>query len=518
MNISSYDILQEIANYDNAGLTNFLNILPDPDIILLKKREDARILRDIETDDQVTQSVINRKYRVLLNENYTVKVGVVGEETPTIQAEKVHKMILEDLENIVMYDTISSLLDAVFYGYSVLEIIWEIKDNFYRIKNIIPRPYYWFAFDKDNNLIFRGENIRQDKVPFGKFIMARHFPTFENPYGLRLLSRCLWSVAFKKGGVKFFARFLEKYGMPFVIANAVQGASRQEKENMAKDLYNMVQDAVAVLPAGAEVQLHSATTNQADIFNSYIDRWDKSIAKIIQGQTLTSDIGDTGSFAAANTHKSVSDDIARADMMMVTSSFNELFWIYTKINFGSDIKAPTFSYIDSEDLTQRAELDTKLYSMGVRFNDEYIEQTYGIDKKYFTVQETQAGFPAFANKLEGGNSAFPLSTFPHRQGSHFADTCSAAFHQKEINFAKDNMDTPNNDFKVLDMQIDKNIKLLADKLNIKTDIIKDIINTSDDLDDMADKLAYINMEYDDIKNLLQNIFTNSSLMGASNGK
>lgn len=37
MNSSSYDILQEIANYDNAGLTNFLNILPDPDIILLKK-------------------------------------------------------------------------------------------------------------------------------------------------------------------------------------------------------------------------------------------------------------------------------------------------------------------------------------------------------------------------------------------------------------------------------------------------------------------------------------------------
>lgn len=461
----------------------------------------------------MTQSIINRKYRILLNENWSIKVGVVGEETPTIQAEKVHKMILEDLENIVMYDTISSLLDAVFYGYSVLEIIWEIRDNFYRIKNIIPRPYYWFAFDKDNNLIFRGENIRRDKVPFGKFIMARHFPTFENPYGLRLLSRCLWFVAFKKGGVKFFARFLEKYGMPFVVANAVQGASRQEKENMAKYLYNMVQDAVAVLPAGAEVQLHSATTNQADIFNSYIDRWDKSIAKIIQGQTLTSDIGDVGSFAASATHKSVSDDIARADMMMVTSSLNELFWIYTKINFGDNVKAPTFSYIDSEDLTQRAELDTKLYSMGVRFNDEYIEQTYGIDKKYFTVQETQAGFPAFANKLEVGNS-----TFPHWQGSNFADTRSAAFHQKEINFAKDNMDTPNNDFKVLDMQIDTHIKLLADKLNIKTDAIKDIINTSDDLDDMADKLANINMEYDDIKNLLQNIFINSSLMGASNGK
>ena len=497
MNESSYNILQEIASFDNAGFISFLNILPDPDIVLLKKGEEAKILKDIETDDQVTQSIINRKYRVLLNENYAVKAGIVGENNVSPQAELVHKMIMEDLENVVMYDIISALLDACFYGYSVLEIIWEIRNNHYRIKNIIPRPYYWFGFNKDGELIFRGENIKEEKVPYGKFIMSRHFPSYENPYGLRLLSRCLWSVAFKKGGVKFFARFLEKYGMPFVVANAVAGASRQEKEIMARDLYAMVQDAVAVLPAGAEVQLHSATANQADIFNSYIDRWDKSIAKILQGQTLTSDIGETGSYAAANTHKSVSDDIARADMMMVTSSLNELFWIYTKLNFGDSVPAPNFSYIDNEDLHLRAELDSKLYNMGVRFNDEYIEQVYGVEKKFFTVQEIQAGFPSFSSQDSSG-----FATQNDKMGSATQNN-------------KDNLNKSNADFIELDKQADNNIKALADKLNLKISDIKDIINSANDLDEIADKLSELNIDYDDVVKLMENIFTNSALFGAS---
>lgn len=500
MNNSSYSILQEIASFDNAGFISFLNILPDPDIVLLKKGEEAKILKDIETDDQVTQSIINRKYRVLLNENYAVKAGIVGENNVSPQAELVHKMIMEDLENVVMYDIISALLDACFYGYSVLEIIWEIRNNHYRIKNIIPRPYYWFGFNKDGELIFRGENIKEEKVPYGKFIMSRHFPSYENPYGLRLLSRCLWSVAFKKGGVKFFARFLEKYGMPFVVANAVAGASRQEKEIMARDLYAMVQDAVAVLPAGAEVQLHSATANQADIFNSYIDRWDKSIAKILQGQTLTSDIGDTGSYAAANTHKSVSDDIARADMMMVTSSLNELFWIYTKLNFGENVPAPNFSYIDNEDLHLRAELDSKLYNMGVRFNDEYIEQVYGVEKKFFTVQENNGiNYPAFANGDKNIDSSLSLRMIKK---------------EKEQNY-KDIINNSNADFIELDKQADNNIKALADKLNLKISDIKDIINSANDLDEIADKLSELNIDYDDVVKLMENIFTNSALFGAS---
>lgn len=479
MDIDYKELLQEIATFENAGIASFLDILPDPDIVLLKRGEDGRVLDDIASDEQVTQCMINRKYRVLLNERYAFKPGVAGGGQVDARGKLAHKMFLEDLENTVIYNVFSSLLDAPFYGYSVLEIIWEARDGFYRIKDIIPRPHEWFAFNDDGRLIFRGDtNYAGVTVPKSKFIISRHFPTFKNPYGLRLLSRCLWPVAFKKGGVRFLARFLEKFGMPWVIANAPDGATAEQKAEMARNLFSMVQDAVGVIPKGATVQLHSATTNQADIFEVYIDRWDKAISKVLMGQTLTADIGDGGSFAASKTHKDVGDDMAAADRLMITSSMNELAWIYTQVNFG-DIPAPTFSYIDDEDLTARADLDKKLYDMGVSFNAEYVEQIYGIDKKYFTVREPQQ---------------FPVPAF------------ASVSKDEDATVVTDNQNT-------LDSAAQTSASLLAEKANISLKVLEKTIKGAESIEELEDALIDLKLDPTEISNILKNVLTNASLFG-----
>ena len=81
--------------------------------------------------------------------------------------------------------------------------------------------------------------------------------------------------------------------------------------------------------------------------------------------------------------------------------------------------------------------------------------------------------------------------------------------------ASDNLNKSNADFIELDKQADNNIKALADKLNLKISDIKDIINSANDLDEIADKLSELNIDYDDVVKLMENIFTNSALFGAS---
>jgi phage gp29-like protein len=100
-----------------------------------------------------------------------------------------------------------------------VEILWASGDSSLRIADLIGKPVRWFGFDTDNHPRFRsaGNPWLGEELPFGKFVFARHFPTYDNPYGLRLLSRCFWPAAFKKGGIKFWVTLAEKYGMPFML-------------------------------------------------------------------------------------------------------------------------------------------------------------------------------------------------------------------------------------------------------------------------------------------------------------
>jgi phage gp29-like protein len=155
------------------------------------------------------------------------------------------------------------------------------------------------------------------------------------------------------------------------------------------------------------VQLLTAGTVGTDIYERYLSRWDAAISKVIMGQTLTAELsGDTGSFAASKTHMDVAEDIAESDRMIVTQAMNELAWIYMQIN-APNTAAPVFEYETPEDLSSRADLDTKLYNIGVEFTAEYIEKTYGIDKTMFNVvpkaQNAAGGMLGFAAPEENSD-------------------------------------------------------------------------------------------------------------------
>ena len=221
-------------------------------------------------------------------------------------------------------------------------------------------------------------------MPEGKFIVPRHFPTYKNPYGLRLLSRCLWPVAFKRGGVRFYTRFLERYGMPWPVGKAPQGAQRKDKEAMAADLAAMVRDAVAVVPYGAEVQLVESKGTAGEQYEAYLRRWDKAILKVIMGQTLTAEMDGQGSRAASQTHYEVAEDMAEADQYMVESALNELATIYRDIN-APGVEAPVFGYHEPDDFEGQADLDNKLYTVGVRFKPGHFERRYGLNPEEFSL-------------------------------------------------------------------------------------------------------------------------------------
>ena len=411
----------EIATRESAGLaladlgSLWLNQLPDPDPILRKRGDDARVLAELSADDQVTTAMLSRKNRVLNAPQYGFRAGAPDGETVSPEAQNVYTRLMQDLERLNLRTLVSGILDAPFYGIAPLELMWGFGgDGWWHLLDIIAKPYHWFGFDMQNQPVFRGENgfaaANAKALPSGKFVVVAHHATFDNPYGLRLLSRCLWPVAFKRGGLEFYAKCVERHGMPWVVGNATQGASPQDKRAMAADLARMVRDCVAVLPTGAKVELLAPASTSEMLHERFIARQDKSISKLLMGQTLTVEMeGRNNSQAAATTHEDVAEGLADADKAMVADTMNEIAWLYTQVNAGRGVFSPLFSYEEPEDLQARADLDKKLCEIGVEFTPEYIQGTYNLKPSEFTMKAKpdSASPPSFFKAAPG--TAFPLT-------------------------------------------------------------------------------------------------------------
>ncbi|KIX14973.1 DUF935 domain-containing protein [Dethiosulfatarculus sandiegensis] len=394
------DLLVELASPDLVGGTDQALLLPDPDPILLKRGDDPKVLEDLSADDQVCAVIQNRKLRVLNNNDYDFKPGLLPGKAATSQAKSLCEDLTKDLEGIALRDVFSEILDAPLFGTTWLELIWRIEGGKYRLKNIIAKPRSWFCFNEARVPCLKPSGGGEaTPLPWGKAVLARHFPSYKNPYGLRLLSRCLWPVAFKRGGIQFYTRFLDRYGQPWVLGKAPKGANKTDKQQMAADLAAMVRDAVAVIPSDAQVELVEAKGNSGDQFDTFLSRWDKAISKVIMGQTLTSEMDGQGSRAASETHYKVADDIADSDQGLITAALNAIARVYRDIN-SSAIEAPVFGYSEPEDHEAQAKLDNKLYSCGVRFTAAHFERRYGLQPDEFVVvgidadgkDDKQAGF------------------------------------------------------------------------------------------------------------------------------
>lgn len=358
-------------NFYSLGMS-----LPDPDPVLRKQGKDVRIYKELLCDSHVFACVQSRKAGVL-----SLEWQIAGDDK--------NKERLEGLiKKLDIHRLISDIVDATLFGFQPLEIIWDKIDSLILPKEIKAKPPEWFCFDDDNKLRFKTkENFEGEELPDKKFLCPQSNPSYENPYGERTLSRVFWPITFKKGGMKFWVVFTEKYGMPFLLGKHPRGTSKEDTDNLADLLEAMVQDAIAVIPDDSSVEIQEATKNSsAEIFEKLIDKMNAEVSKAILGQTLTTEIGSTGSYAASNTHFAVRKDIIDSDKKLVEKTINQLIaWIY-ELNFGN-AEVPQFELYEEEDvdltLSQR---DKILADSGVKFTKEYFTKTYGFDDEDIEVE------------------------------------------------------------------------------------------------------------------------------------
>jgi phage gp29-like protein len=263
-------------------------------------------------------------------------------------------------------------------------VVWERSGGRWFRVRAEGKPPEWFVFDQDENLRFlsRDNAVEGERLPGRKFLLARHHASYRNPYGERLLARAFWPVTFKKAGWKFWTIFAEKFGMPWVVGKVPRGANETERGRVLSALGRMVQDAAAVVNDDESIEFPEASgkSGSVDLYRELIEACNREISKAVLGQTLTTDVGRSGSYAAAKVHLEVRRDLVEQDRRLVETAVNRLLAWTTELNFAG-AAPPVFRFFEEENVRrERAERDEILVRQGLPLSRSYYRRAYNLNE------------------------------------------------------------------------------------------------------------------------------------------
>lgn len=296
-------------------------------------------LYDEVMQDGRAKATLSKRYSKITRREWIVKAA--SEEDRDVKAKEGIEAILDALP----FDAIcKDLAKAILKGFAISEIVWGRNEDGLvvpvRIKSHDPMR---FAFDKDWNprLLTPGNSIEGEAVPKRKFITHRFGAEGNNPYGLGLGSTLFWHVLFKREGVGFWMKFLDKFAAPIPFGKFAVGTPDNEQKKLLNSLIAMVQQGALVAPIGTEVSFLEATRTGNASYEEWCRFWDEQTSEVVLGSTLSTSVKGQGSRAASQTHAEETDSIVDDDCDQLSDTLNAtlLPWI-TELNWPG-AKPPT---------------------------------------------------------------------------------------------------------------------------------------------------------------------------------
>ena len=376
-------------------------MLPNPDPILKKQGKDLRVYRDLRSDAHVGGCIRRRKAAVKALE-LRVNRGKASARSARVATDL--------LTNQLNMDRLfNEMLDGVLFGWQPLEMMYGWANSALIPLEVIGKPGEWFIFDQDAQLRFRGrENpLKGEELPPRKFLLARQEASYMNPYGFADLSMCFWPTVFKRGGLKFWVTFVEKYGTPWLIAKTPRGSPQHQNEELLDKMEAMIQDAVAVIPDDSSVDTLEASDRSAsaEMYRELLMFCRSEVSIALLGQNQSTEASSTRASAMAGLE--VAREIRDGDARMCEATLNQMLRWIVDVNEGPEAPAPTIELFEEEQVNkEQAERDDLLTRSGVKFTNQYWERTYHLQdgdiEEAPTAKQPDAAGAAFA---EGASTA-----------------------------------------------------------------------------------------------------------------
>ena len=311
-----------------------------------------KIYEEVERDSHIYAVLQKRKQAVIARK---WEVDPLSDST----ADKAAALFVEDEFKRLNFDEICrQLLDATLKGFSVAEIMWKRDGGKIIVDKIKSRNQERFVFDVDwqPKLLTLEQMLNGEKLPKRKFMVHRFDAKDSNAYGLGLGSRLFWPALFKRKGISYWLTFAVKYASPTPIGKFPNGTVQAEQDKLLASLSSMTQAGAVVVPEGMEITALEAKHSGNAAYKDLCRFMDEQASICVLGETLTTNIGTTGSRAASEVHDGVRCELADMDCDLLASTINETLvtWL---CELNGIIAVPRFRWVSPEDEKAKIDLD-----------------------------------------------------------------------------------------------------------------------------------------------------------------
>lgn len=305
------------------------------------------------------------------------------------------------LKKAKIYDLMRHLLNAIPTGYAGSMIRWaDGGANILGFEHVHPSNWIFDAGGNPGLYTSAGEKSLSDFHP-NQFVFHVHRMQPGIPSVGGLLRSLAWVWLFKRNAWRDRARFIEKFGIPFMVAKISESDFKNdaERNRILAALRGIGADGVAVTVEGSEIEnvSPSGQSSNAD-FHQFCKDIDDVYAFLILGQTGTSG-GTPGKLGNETAQENVRMDILEADcralMETITTQVVDPLRIF---KWGEE--APELSFVleyePGEDMQAKATLVKTLKDAGFSAKRDWIEKEFDIP-----MDETPAAPPPQFQQFPG---------------------------------------------------------------------------------------------------------------------
>ena len=343
--------------------------------------DQASLFSTIQEKDPKIASHLQTRRLAMLSQGWQVEVSPKLSNADAIREQFTNVLIDANFD-----DTLNHITDALPTGYSGAVINWGAGGKTIKnFTNILPENW---DFDMSGNPAMIGSD--GNTYPLSSFNPAQFIYTdFKLKPGIPtrggLMRACIWMYFFKHYAIRDRARFLEKFGTPFLMATLPQNDfdNPQQRARIKAALKAIAADSVGVAKDGTVITpiTPGSTGNNGD-FQKWFEYIDDCYALTILGQLATSDTA-TG-MSNGSAQSDVRRDLTKSDTewisKVVTRSVARNWEMF---NYGTSGNVSIkIAYKEAEDEKKNAEVVEILDKAGWVVEDqEFMQKKFNMPLK-----------------------------------------------------------------------------------------------------------------------------------------
>lgn len=307
-------------------------------------------------------------------------------------------------------DFCRDIILAKFYGFTVVQLYLDDGNINYECINRkhfnpIRKEILKYEFDQDG--------VQMDDFPGMVFVGKDRY--------LGILADLIPAVLYKRGNISDWARFCNVFGIP-IREYTYDAGDEEARKRLIADAKKQGSNAVYIHPRESDLRLIEASnkTGSSELYSTFTSYFDKEISVRVLGNTLTTDVGKTGTQALGKVHKQEECEMTQDDISYILDVLNYTVRpVFETLGFNLQGGEFVLKQHDTVNPQDQIVIIEKLHQLGLPLDDDYLYETFKVQKPdNYEIQKADkaAQKEAVIQKLQSNNDQ---SSFKQRLMSFF---------------------------------------------------------------------------------------------------